>query len=183
MEQALFFIAILPPDDVAAQVRGVQQEIADHFGPHRAMRIPVHITVEPPFRRADTDGDLMHNLLKDFFIQQSAFLLELKNFGAFRHDVIFIDVAPNLALLELQQQLRAFMRETAGLIKEPPLHDGYKPHLTVANRDVTPQQHRAIWHEFQNRKFFARFPVREICLLQHDGKIWHVRYRFALSVT
>ncbi len=177
----LWFLAILPPGDVVSRVRDIQQEIADNFGPRRAMRIPVHITVEPPFRRDAAAADGMSDRLKTFFAQEQTFELELKDFGAFRDDVIFIDVAANLQLLEMQQRLSDCLREVPAIIETAPFHKGYKPHMTVANRDVEPDVHRRIWNEFKSRKFYARFPVNQITLLRHDGKEWHMYKQFALA--
>jgi 2'-5' RNA ligase len=176
----LWFLAILPPADVSARVREIQQEIADRYGPRRAMRIPVHITVEPPYRRDETVADWMTERLSVFFANEAAFELELRDFGAFRDDVIFIDVAANLQLLEMHQRLSDYLRAQPAIIETAPYHTGYKPHMTVANRDVEPEVHKRIWNEFKSRKFYASFPVTEITLLRHDGKEWHVYRQFAL---
>jgi len=176
----LWFLAILPPEEVAAEVRKLQQEIAERFGPRRAMRIPVHITVEPPFRRDAADSGWMSKRLAEFFAQENAFELELRNFGAFREDVVFIDVVASLPLLEMQQRLSNYLRAPPVIIATPPQRKGYKPHLTLANRDVEPKLHRQIWGELKTRKFFARFMVSAVTLLRHDGKAWQVETIFPL---
>jgi 2'-5' RNA ligase len=180
MNKSLWFVAVLLPDDVVTQVRALQQEIADHFGPSRALRLPPHITVEAPFRLNDCEGERLVGDLAQFLSGRSAFDLTLKNFGYFRDDVVFIEVAANLSLLELHNDLRDFLRGEAGFIKVPPLHPGYTPHLTLANRDVSPQQHAAIWRNLAGRKFHARFQVHEMCLLRHNGASWDTFERFPL---
>lgn len=178
--KTLWFIAILPPDDVAEKVRAVQHEIADRFGPKRILKIPVHITVEPPFRFDDAGETRMTSVLDLFFAKTPGFTLELRNFGSFRDDVIFIEIVPSLPLLEMQSQLSDYLRGEAGIIHEVPWHGGYTPHMTVANRDVTPAAHERIWREFNTRKFYAAFSVTEIALLRHDEKMWHIHRRFRL---
>ncbi len=180
MKKSLWFVAVLLPDEVVSQVRALQQEIADRFGPSRALRLPPHITVEAPFRLGDGEGDRLVGELTRFLAQRSVFALNLKNFGYFRDDVVFIEVAANLALLELHNDLRDFLRGEAGFIKAPPLHPGYTPHLTLANRDVSPEQHAAIWREFAHRKFHARFDVTDLCLMRHNGASWDTFERFPL---
>lgn len=193
-EQSLWFLAILPPADVADRVRAVQQEIADRFGPRKILRIPVHVTLEAPFRLDEDGAARMTEHLRDFFARQTAFSLELRNFGTFRHSVVFIEVVPNLNLLELHAHTSALLREEHAYIKERSWQQGYTPHVTVANRDVTPQAHRAIWAEFNTRKFYAKFPVNEIHLLRHValaepinsastpmGNMWVSFTRFALG--
>lgn len=177
----LWFLAILPPPEIASRVRDLQQEIADRFGPRRAMRIPVHITVEPPFRRDASDADRMARRLSAFFATEDGFEVELRDFGAFRDDVIFIDVAANLPLLEMHQHLSDCLRAQPAIVETVQLHTGYKPHMTIANRDVAPDVHKRVWHEFKSRKFYARFSVTVITLLRHDGKEWHVYAQFSLG--
>ncbi|AFM12281.1 2'-5' RNA ligase family protein [Turneriella parva] len=181
MEKTLWFVAVLLPDEAVAKVRAVQQEIADTFGPRRAMRLPPHITVEAPFRLPDEVAPKLTDALADFFATKTEFQLTLKDFGYFRDDVIFIQVAPSLELLELHNELQEFMRGPAGFIHAPPLHPGYTPHLTIANRDVTPKQHAAIWRGLAGRKFHASFPVVELCLMRHNGASWDTAQKFALQ--
>lgn len=181
MESFLYFIAILPPDSVGAEVRLVQNYIASRFGPRRAMRLPVHITVEPPFRLPPSQHALLEKRLSHFFQNESAFELELKNYGTFRQDVLFIDVNPTLQLLEMQARLSRFLREEPALIRSKPLHEGYKPHLTLANRDIDSHTHHRLWSEFNTRKFFARFVVETIALLRHEDKEWKNVRNFALQ--
>ncbi|MCX7633297.1 MAG: 2'-5' RNA ligase family protein [Turneriella sp.] len=179
--KSLWFLAILPPADVENAVRALQAELAERFAVRRGLKIPVHITLEPPFRLPPDEADALCARLKEFFGKKDSFMLELKNFGVFREDVLFIDVVPNLALLELQQELSAFLRAPPATIDTAPRHAGFKPHLTVANRDVPPPVHRKIWREFRHRPFYARFEVRDVALLRHDGKFWQSHASFALA--
>lgn len=181
MNNVLWFIAILPPDDVAEKIRSIQHDIADRFGPKRALKIPVHITLESPFRYLTENTTDLENMLGEFFSGRKTFELELRNFGAFRHDVIFIEVAPSLQLLELQQALHAYLRVEKRVVEKSPWHGGFTPHITVANRDVSEQDHRLIWKEFNTRKFYAKFGVSAVSLLQHDGDSWQVRRRYSLE--
>lgn len=180
MNTDLYFLAILPPDDVCDRVRAVQQEIAERFGPKRILKIPVHITLEPPFRLPAETAQHMVDHLRTLFTTRPGFTLELRNFGSFRHSVVFIEVTPNLELLELHSKTSALLREEHAYIKEKSWREGYTPHMTVANRDVTPQAHRAIWAEFNTRKFHARFKVNSVALLKHDGNVWQTQRQFEL---
>ena len=180
MEKTLWFVAVLLPDEAVASVRGVQQEIADQFGPRRAMRLPPHVTVEPPFRLADAESARLTEALAAFFADKKPFQLTLKDFGYFRDDVIFIQVAPSLELFELHGELQQYLRGAAHIIRTPPLHPGYTPHLTIANRDVTPKQHAAIWRSLASRKFHASFVVDELCLMCHNGASWDTAQKFGL---
>jgi 2'-5' RNA ligase len=177
--KTLWFIALLPPDTVTEKVRAVQHEIADRFGPKSILKIPVHITLEPPFRLDDAEEPRLDALLRKFFATKENFSLKLKNFGSFRENVVFIEVAPSLPLLEIHGELSGLLRADA-IVKTAPWQGGYTPHMTVANRDVTPEAHHHIWREFNTRKFYAEFSVEDIALLRHDEKLWQVHRRFPL---
>lgn len=180
-EKTLWFVAIIPPESVAREIREVQNEIAARFGPHRAMRLPPHITLEAPFRLPNEEATELLGALKKFFSQKFDITIELRNFGAFRHDVVFIEVVPNLVLLEMQATLSRYLRDTKHLIHEAPFHEGYTPHLTIANRDVKDYQFHALWHEFNTRKFYARWDVEHITLLRHSDKVWQQHAQFSLK--
>lgn len=180
MNKSLWLIAILPPDQIAAKIRDVQNEIAENFGPKHILKIPVHLTLEPPFRYAsDGEADLTSSL-SAFFAETTSFELTLKNFGTFRQDVVFIEVEPCLPLVEMQKLLSDYLRAEKTVVDKLPRLRGFTPHITVANRDVSPEQHHQIWREFNTRKFHAKFRAQEISLLQHDGKQWQLRQRFPL---
>lgn len=181
MQQPLWFIAILPPEAVAQKIKDIQQEIADRYGPRRILKMPAHITMEPPFRYEDNGEIRLADRLAPFFSERETFRLQLRNFGTFRQDVVFIEVSPSLPLLELHAQLSDFLRGQTAIVKKEPWHGGYTPHVTVANRDVTPEAHERIWREFNTRKFYAEFQVSEIVLLRHDDKLWHVERHFPLK--
>jgi len=180
LEKTLWFVAIVPPENVVREIREIQIEIAERFGPNRAMRLPPHITLEPPFRLALDETSHLKNILHEFFSEKYNFAIELRGFGAFRHDVVFIEVVPNLALLEMQASLSRFLRDKERLIHEPQFHEGFTPHLTIANRDVKEFQFRALWHEFNTRKFYAQWDVKTITLLRHNNKNWEQHAEFAL---
>lgn len=178
MEKTLWFVAVLLPDEAVAAVRRVQQEIAETCGPRRAMRLVPHITIEPPFRLADSQTPRLLETLERFFSSQPQFDLVLKDFGYFRDDVIFVQVAPCLELLELHARLSNYLRNDSGIISGPPMREGYTPHLTLANRDVTPRQHAAILRLLSGRRFHAAFSVHEICLMRHNQDSWDIAKRY-----
>ena len=180
MNQPLYLIALLLPDAISKSVRDLQIEIRDRFGCQKAMRISPHVTLEAPFRLPEmAESELLSTLVR-FFSQQNKFELELKNFGTFRNNTVFIEVASNLSLLEIQRALGQTLRDEMDAKWNKPFYAGYTPHVTIANRDVTPELHSEIWKVFKNRKFFARFTVREICLLKHDGQRWSILNQFLL---
>jgi len=179
-DRSLCLIAILPEASVTEQIRSLQQEITTQFGPKRALSVPVHITLEAPFRVAEERVAELSEVLRGFFSGRPKMILNLRDFGSFRQDTFFVSVEPNLALLETQLQLSALLRSEVEFIKEKPRFIGYHPHVTLANRDVTPEAFMRIDKEFRGRKFHARFAVHKVELLRHDGKLWQAYADFDL---
>jgi 2'-5' RNA ligase len=53
--------------------------------------------------------------------------------------------------------------------------------MTVAFKDLTRQNFKAAWPEFEQRELQFEFAADNITLLQHDGKRWNVKSEFRLS--
>ena len=57
----------------------------------------------------------------------------------------------------------------------------FRPHVTIAYRDIPPEVFPAMWEEFKNRKFNRSFKVESFSLLKHDGKQWNLFREFHLK--
>jgi hypothetical protein len=50
----------------------------------------------------------------------------------------------------------------------------FRPHMTIAYRDLRPNLFKQAWKEYETRKYVAEFDVNSFHLLQHDGKAWNI---------
>ena len=108
-----------------------------------------------------------------FFGRMPSFKIQCRNFGFFtskRNPVIFIRVVENAVLGSIHKSLMLFLRELGFPIEETSLK--FHPHMTVAYRDLTVENFKRAWPEFEQRNFEADFVVEKIYLLRHDGKKW-----------
>lgn len=170
---SLYFIAINTPDEVSQEVRSVQQEFADQYGAKRQLRTPVHVTLIPPFRADDDLLSDIHASLKEFCLSQSGFTISLNGFGAFGNRTIFIDVIRTDELQNLFDQLHSWLERDINFV--PPIkHPRFNPHVTVANRDLSPEQFDKAWPIYEQRSFISSFYADKVTLLRHDGKHWEV---------
>jgi 2'-5' RNA ligase len=106
----------------------------------------------------------------------------LKGFGAFAPRVIYINVVKTPEPMCLQGDLMAHMEESLGIVDSVSKTRPFAPHMTVAFQDLTKQNFRAAWTEFQHRELEFKFTVSQLTLLIHDGKRWNVSRNFAFSV-
>ncbi len=56
----------------------------------------------------------------------------------------------------------------------------FSPHMTVGFRDLTRQNFRVAWAEFQQRPLQFEFTVANLTLLIHNGQRWTVSSEFPL---
>src|SRR4051812_40999929 len=99
----LYFIALLPPKALAAQIHSVKEEIAADFHSRYALKIPEHITLIPPFHCSDELLEMLSARLKNLCHKKKPFEILLKNFGHFDKSVLFIQASsqPNEAIQRL----------------------------------------------------------------------------------
>ena len=50
----------------------------------------------------------------------------------------------------------------------------FKPHITVAYRDLTPENFSVAWQEYKDKTVNSVFHVDAIHLLEHDRKKWNL---------
>ncbi|UJH91222.1 hypothetical protein LZ575_21950 [Antarcticibacterium sp. 1MA-6-2] len=59
----LYFIAILPPEDIRRQIKDFKMEIALKYGAKHALKLPAHITLKSPFKILELqEKNLIDNL-------------------------------------------------------------------------------------------------------------------------
>jgi 2'-5' RNA ligase len=174
-----FFIALLPPQEIQAQARSLQQEFVDRYDSRAALKSLPHITLQPPFEWLPADlPRLLHHLEAFAAQQQGPTPVTLSGFEAFAPRVIYIQVLPTLELLTLQQELKADL-ESIGIVH--PSTRAFTPHITVALHDLTPQNFQMAWAEFQSRPFTTEFTVPDLTLLRHDGQCWQIEARVGVG--
>lgn len=174
----LYFIAILPPEEIQREVTAFKNYIADTWGPRHALRSPPHITLQPPFAWPDRRLLELQTCLRDFARRQPRFYVQLKNFGAFPPRVVFVQPVPGPELNGLFQRLVRCL-ETELDFTDARNQRPYHPHLTIAHRDVEEQDFPAIWAHFKGLAYERVFAVQGIGLLKLMGGEWAVIARYA----
>ncbi|MDZ7681592.1 MAG: 2'-5' RNA ligase family protein [Fodinibius sp.] len=68
-----------------------------------------------------------------------------------------------------------------GFSKRGRSNNDFTPHMTVAYRDLSPDNFERAWEDFQDRSFDYSFEVNSIVLLKHDYQRWKPFYEFNFS--
>lgn len=179
-KQGLYFIAILPPDDVARRVQEVKKEFVNKYDSEEAYGKPPHFTLQPPFKTSEEIEEVIIPHLIYFAEEQEPFTVHLSGFNHFRDDVIYIDVEDSSSMKSLHADLRESLQNEMGF-SDKRSKNSYTPHMTVAYRDLTPDNFELAWEDFQNRSFDYSFEVNSIFLLKHDYQQWQPFYEFNFS--
>jgi 2'-5' RNA ligase len=175
-KQDLYFSALIPQQELCDEITGLKKDFAARFNSKRALRVMPHITLKAPFMLShDEHGNLLEWFNK-LTLTGKPFNIKLNGFGAFqnkRSPVVFIDPVVNTELFLLQKQI-------ISSFKNPyPMHmhnvdAKFKPHITIAYRDLEPAKFEEAWQEYKTKAFHATFQVTAVYLLQHDTRQWSI---------
>jgi len=111
--------------------------------------------------------------LGGFSKSQKKFFVQLNGFGCFRPKVLFVKVEPNDDLTRLHGKLLKHLSKILGLENASKNH--FRPHMTVAFRDLQPEKFDEAWDYFSRLPYQRFFEVFRLTLLQHNGKHWEIR--------
>ncbi len=177
---SLYLIALLPPNQLSEQIDEIRHECADKFNVKAALKPPVHITFYKPFKVPRKDEDRVVKQLKQVSAQNTSFDVSLNNFNSFNTQVLYIDVLKSKEIGQLNKNITAVFKEDRKQSEEYQSKSAFKPHITIAYRDIQPEVFPLIWDEYKDRKFKRSFRADRFSLLKHDGKRWKVFREFDL---
>jgi 2'-5' RNA ligase len=175
----LYFIAVVPHEQLVEEVTQIKNYIAEHFESKHSLKSPPHITMLMPFKWKEEKESLLIDFLQNFSSGRPAFEVKLKDFNSFPRRVVYIDVEKNQQLKNLYLDLNAAIRKELKLIKDSTYkNQGFAAHMTIAHRDLKPAAFDRVWAEFKTKSFDNYFQVDHICLLKHHRRNWDIHKRF-----
>jgi 2'-5' RNA ligase len=175
----LYFFAILPPFNIAAELNEIKKEFAEKYGSSKALKSPPHITIIPPFFANDTFEKSIESKVNGFAKDCRHISINLNGFGEFNNKVIFVEMKKNA---ELQVFYDAFSAFFTGLGFEiTSMNKFFHPHVTVAFRDLSAENFKKAWPLFKDREFKDSFSAVSIHLLKHKEDQWQVIKEFSFG--
>lgn len=178
--RSLFFIALLPPVSIQEEVNQIKQYFSDRYASSHAQKSPPHITLQPPFEWNRESVEVLEECLYQFAIDRGPIPITLSGFAAFPPRVIFVNVLKTPELLNLQANLANHLKTTLGIVDQKSQGRPFAPHMTVAFKDLTKQNFKAAWPEFENKPFQSEFTVNQLTLLIHSNGRWNIFKEFAM---
>lgn len=174
MDHALYFLALILPGKLGEELNHLKRELSVRYKTFSALKSPSHITLLPPFRLGLEQREKAVEILHQLSVGQKPFMIHLKNFQRFGERTLYIEVEPNEALKALQRRVVECMQE---LVPDPSDRP-FVPHVTLLNRDVTPENFQLAWNEFWDKEFEAPFESQSLCLLELTDRNWEVIEEF-----
>jgi len=181
-ESKLYFIAFIPPSPLLEEIARIKEYVSQKFGCKHALKSPPHITIHKPFRRVVDEESQMCGDLDSFFNARHRFPIQLNGFDAFEPRVVFIDIKVTQTLVECYDDLQRYAFEKLRTLKNVDPRP-YRPHMTLAFRDLSKDVFQRIWEEFRRQNFEADFETNSAFLLRHTGRIWEINREFHMSST
>lgn len=100
-------------------------------------------------------------------------MYDLNGFGAFPPRVIYIKVKNEKPFFDLAENLRIFLEAKLGFSKDMTRPE-MKPHMTVANKDLSKTEFHKAWKIFQEKPFEGQIKAGSLFLLKHNGSRWEI---------
>ncbi len=172
-----YFIAIVPPEPVLSNITAIKTELFENYESKGALRSPAHITLHMPFSWDDEKEEKLITNLESFQFNQNI-NIELKDYSCFEPRVIFISVSENEHLTNLQKNLVQHCKKNLQLFNQADDMRGFRPHITVAFRDLKKPMFYKIWEIYKLKKFQSQFMCHEIYLMKHINDKWEVYKKF-----
>lgn len=175
-----YFIAILPPEPLLSEIQNIKQSVFDNYQSKGALRSPGHITLHMPFSFDESKEDKLIQCLSAFKFDKS-FSVSLKNYDCFEPRVVFINVEEQIELFDLQKQLVNHVKRTLNIFNQSDDMRGFRPHVTIAFRDLKKPTFYKVWEEYKMKPFSADFICNSFSLLKQQTEEWIVFKNFETS--
>jgi len=177
-KEKLYFIAIVPPTPIYDEALQQKEYFKAHYNSKASLNSPPHITLHMPFRWNETEEEKLSEYLEQFVVEHDPVPVKLDNFSSFPPRVIFINVEMSEELEKLQKNLQRYCKRILNLFNANYKELPFKPHVTVAFRDLKKPSYQRAWDEFKLKNFQAEFMADRIALLKHSGRVWKIHKEF-----
>jgi len=176
----LYFITLMPPKNIRAEIEIFKKEIKEKFQIKHALKLPAHITLQIPFRMPETMEKILMKKIQGFCEKNKPFETEINGFDKFSKQVIFIKIEDHKPYILLYEKLQILMLNYLDL-KSHEIASKIHPHITIATRDLKRSDFPKVWKEFENRNYKTSFRMEDLYLLKHNDKNWEVVRTFKLT--
>jgi 2'-5' RNA ligase len=179
----LYFIALIPPEDVDAEITNIKQQIANIYNSRKALKVVPHITLKAPFKVSAENSAMVLRWFNNLQLSSSAFNVTLDGFNAFENKnnpVLFINPLLSNDLKMLQKEVMELFVGTFPQVRLSTHEHDFKPHITIAYRDLEYSRFVEAWAQYKTKPYNVTFKADSIYLLRHNGTSWEISAQHSL---
>lgn len=143
----------------------------------KRQRLPGHFTLKAPFETENIDELL--NLVEAFCRQNSKAPIEIKNYGHFREDVVYMSVNPSLAAIKIYNDLIDLLKTIKWLEWKKSEGKGKIFHCTLISK-IPSGKFKAIWDYSNQFLFDFEADFDNITVLRWEKDKWSIYREFKL---
>lgn len=176
-DQNSYFIALIPDESILGEVTAFKEDMASNYNSHKALRNLPHITLKAPFKLEAREHYTLLQWFESLRTNTESFWIELEDFGSFPNKdnpVIYVKPLMTPSLERLQKSIMTAFENAYPNITIPYTERNFHPHMTIAFRDLSPDQYARAMDIYQHKKYSANFRADKFFLLQHDGEKWNI---------
>jgi 2'-5' RNA ligase len=181
MSKKRYYVAIVPEGEIQTYLQELKLHISEQYLTKAAMKSPAHLTLFPPFEVDENMELLLRQTLDRTVALFRPFDLRTNNFDYFPPRVAFVAVEPDEQLDKLERAVRHHLKELS-FLRSTKIQSHFHPHITLGNRDWTPEHFEACRSELQTMTFREKIEVEEVCLLRYIHSQWQIIHRSPLLV-
>jgi 2'-5' RNA ligase len=167
-----YFIAIVPPEPLQSELMEWKNKMAMNYNSRGALRSPAHITLHMPFEMEGQKEKRFLSSAKEFIVNSTPFIIQLKGFGGFEPRVIFIDVEQNEKLIEIRDKTVEWMKTAFHIFNQSDDKRGFHPHITIGFRDLKKVSYYKALDEVQKFRMEKEFFCENIEVLKFAQNKW-----------
>ena len=169
------FLGVSVPDDITRTLEECRRYMNRVFGCKSGHKTPIHITLVPPFCLPEsyTTDDLIIAIQNEVLpaAAKLCFNAHIDNFDAFGDRTIFAKVLQDEKWTVLRDKVfTAIANAVQGCIKKD--HRPFRPHLTVANRDIPAGASVQALQTMNELHLVKDFPVDNITVFESRFGKW-----------
>lgn len=179
----LKLLAIVLPEPAYSWIVEQQNFIATTWGPSRALRTPPHLTLIEPLALSDDQITIVDSLCSTAAATQDIFHISVSGYGAFIPRVVFMNPILPPELLLFQAEMRNKIRELMPEVLKKYQDRAFHPHITLAHRDVHPDQFKLMWKHYEHLHLNLEFRVEKFHALGHRTDGWVIEKEYIFNRT
>jgi len=154
---------IIPPKKIFNEILRIEKVIAKKYKTYHILKSKLgpHITITCQGNVNGRDFKKIEKIVNEVSKETKAFKIKFRCIAKFyKKRVIYIKVLKSRKLDDLHKKLSNKLKQF-GKVRN---HRTYRPHITIARKDITKENFKTIFKEFKNKKISYKFNVNKIYL-------------------